>query len=222
MTVKKSVCTFIKKYKVKEITYPILEKIINELGFKIQYFNKYSQKSITIFQNLGIENPSKCFTHAGEDFKCIFISDCLDNDDKTYLLLHEIGHIFLNHIEQNVILDNVKFEKQANEFAFWTEIKLKKRQYILKILMCALILMICLAVFSLIYKDSTDDSYINNTDSIISNEATYYITKTGDKYHKEDCPYISGREVFEETLSELELLGYEPCAFCIKTQWLFN
>lgn len=215
--VKSSVKKFIKKYKIKEITYPVLEQIINSLGFKIQYFNKYSKKSIALFENLCIKNPPKCFTFASEDFRYVFISDSLNNDDKIYLLLHEIGHIYLNHIEQNVILDNVKFEKQANEFAFWIEIKLKKRKVFHKIIIILLALILSLSVGVFIYNSNSTNT---NSNSVILNDNNdvYYITKTGDKYHTKDCRHIAGREITAVSIDDLKAMGYEPCEDCIK-EW---
>lgn len=213
--VKSSVKKFIKKYKIKEITYPVLEQIINSLGFKIQYFNKYSQKSIALFENLHIKNPAKCFTFASEDFRYVFVSDSLNNDDKLYLLLHEIGHIYLNHIEQNVILDNVKFEKQANEFAFWTEIKLRKRKLFHKIIIVLIALILSLSVGVFIYHSNIDKN-IENTSVSENNASVYYITKTGNKYHTKDCRHITGRDVTAVSIDDLKNMGYEPCADCIK------
>lgn len=41
-----------------------------------------------------------------------------------------------------------------------------------------------------------------------------FITKSGEKYHKENCPYISGNDTIEMEISEAELAGYEPCKYC--------
>lgn len=40
------------------------------------------------------------------------------------------------------------------------------------------------------------------------------ITKTGEKYHKEDCQYIVGHEVTSVSISEAIKMGYEPCQIC--------
>lgn len=41
-----------------------------------------------------------------------------------------------------------------------------------------------------------------------------YITKTGNKYHKQDCYYIRGRNTLTITLSEANNQGYLPCSVC--------
>lgn len=41
-----------------------------------------------------------------------------------------------------------------------------------------------------------------------------YMTKTGDKYHKMDCPYISQKEVFSMSIEEAKKNDFLPCKFC--------
>lgn len=50
----------------------------------------------------------------------------------------------------------------------------------------------------------------------ISEKDIVYITKTGDKYHKQDCYYIRGRNTLTVTLSEANTQGYLPCSVCYK------
>jgi len=44
---------------------------------------------------------------------------------------------------------------------------------------------------------------------------TYFITKSGDKYHLKDCFTIEGREVLQITKEEAERMGYTPCEVCL-------
>ena len=45
----------------------------------------------------------------------------------------------------------------------------------------------------------------------------FYVTKTGDKYHKEGCPYLpENLEKDAFPVSEPRAVScYEPCKFCI-------
>ena len=45
-------------------------------------------------------------------------------------------------------------------------------------------------------------------------QETVYITKSGKKYHKSDCFYISGRDTTSVTVEEAEQQGYSPCSVC--------
>lgn len=42
-----------------------------------------------------------------------------------------------------------------------------------------------------------------------------YITKSGNKYHEINCPYVSGRTTFSMTIENAEKSGYEACKSCL-------
>ncbi len=44
-------------------------------------------------------------------------------------------------------------------------------------------------------------------------EAVVYVTKTGEKYHRESCRYLS-RSKIKTTLVEAKRRGYTPCKVC--------
>ncbi len=54
----------------------------------------------------------------------------------------------------------------------------------------------------------------NKTPHIEKYSDYIFITKSGEKYHKENCPYTSGNDTIEMEISEAELAGYEPCKYC--------
>lgn len=43
--------------------------------------------------------------------------------------------------------------------------------------------------------------------------ATYYITKTGKRYHRADCQYVQGKGILV-SLEDAEKEGYTPCKVC--------
>lgn len=43
-----------------------------------------------------------------------------------------------------------------------------------------------------------------------------FITEYGSKYHREDCSYCKGRNLFQATFTQVENLGYHPCR-CIES-----
>ncbi len=47
-------------------------------------------------------------------------------------------------------------------------------------------------------------------------EQKVYITETGNKYHKSNCPYCKGKKLVPVTFTRVENAGYEPCK-CINT-----
>ncbi len=66
---------------------------------------------------------------------------------------------------------------------------------------------------------SETTSETTETTSILAYDTTsgemVYITKTGSKYHKQDCYYIKNSETIALTVEQAEQQGYSPCAVCI-------
>mgnify|MGYP001354399215 CR=1 FL=1 len=44
---------------------------------------------------------------------------------------------------------------------------------------------------------------------------TFFITKTGEKYHLKDCYTIEGKEVLAVSKEDAERMGYDPCEVCL-------
>ena len=60
-----------------------------------------------------------------------------------------------------------------------------------------------------------DDSFSNISDNLLHSENTYYVTKSGTKYHTKDCGYISGKQVVQVLESDISSGKYLPCSRCI-------
>lgn len=45
-------------------------------------------------------------------------------------------------------------------------------------------------------------------------DAQVYITKNGEKYHVQDCPYIKDKETISMTIEQAEEVGFEACKYC--------
>lgn len=219
---------------------------------------------------------NKCFTYASKDMNLIFLSDFLKEKDSVVLLLHEIGHIMLDHIfnDKGLISDNVVYENEANEFAYLVQRQVQKRKVISCISWTAFYTIISVSCITVLFmgfrtlKNDTEYDDYNTSDIIESNVTSipetdtvsetssvsgkntttimsttspdttttagttiteddysskysneiYYVTKTGEKYHREDCYYISGHTVVAMSLEDLEKMGYQPCDVCIGEQ----
>ena len=68
-----------------------------------------------------------------------------------------------------------------------------------------ILLTILVALFSACGDDTAPAA---NSDATI-----VYITKSGTKYHREDCQYLSKSSI-ETTLEEAQSKGYAPCSKC--------
>lgn len=60
---------------------------------------------------------------------------------------------------------------------------------------------------SVIYKDAIQET----TNKLCRNRSIFYITKTGSRYHRKDCPFCRGRELIICTKADVENQKLIPC-----------
>lgn len=136
--------------------------------------------------------------------KIIFYDNELNQKETQFIVAHELGHYLLGHSEKN--WNKAKYEREANIFAhecmklMYPESPHTRKQQHMKIVKIVASVAIILAMgFSAFY--------------IANGYKTVYITRTGDKYHKETCGHLSDTKI-EMTLREAQKAGYEPCSMC--------
>ena len=208
--IKKLAKKFIKKYKLKGLNLQIILEILQEQGFNIIYYSRSKyHHTYDLLHKLNlyeVAEHTSCFTHAVNDNHLVFILEDLSDEDKISVLLHEEGHIFLEHIYKKGIISNTDIQKEdeANYFK-WCVIKELRKIKKQPVLIAACILLVtfisaCMLVNSINSQNTTPD--------------TVYITESGDKYHRKGCYYIEGNDVIAITKSEAESLDKEPCKVC--------
>lgn len=82
---------------------------------------------------------------------------------------------------------------------------MKKNNFIVKV---ALVLFFVLLIISGCSAKDTEEKL-----SFISAAEIVFITKTGEKYHREDCQYLRQSKI-EISLEAALKNGYEPCSVC--------
>lgn len=126
LQIDKQINEFIRKYKLEcgGTTLQRIQDIIRSQGFSIVYYNHYNNtpEIESLLQCLKVKESSlhtKCFLYADDESRFIFVYDDLSDEDEKALLLHEEGHIFLNHPFKNGFVEDtdVKKENEANYFA---------------------------------------------------------------------------------------------------------
>lgn len=176
--------SFIQQYSINDLDYEKLSEIIQKLGYTLIEYNLLFNNELVddIIQSLNLQNVLKdkqCFTYYNEVVKYIFLRDNLSESDKITLLLHEIGHIYLEHVTSSVIINETKFEREANEFAVLVlqlidKHKSKKKQLTIlldvTIALCIIALTIAVILFMI---DFTSESHDKSIDS--SQPDTSYI-----------------------------------------------
>lgn len=249
MKISEYALSFIREYKITDITRNTLEDIIEQFGYNLVKYNTMANDDETeeIIQKLGLERIAKqkqCFTYKSEALKIIFIRDNIGNMDSIPILLHEIGHIYMDHIENGLVENDVRYENAANKFSVLVsgivekQTKRKKVAYILTwtimFVFTAIFVIVCIKTVYKINSDRNNQSVtISNslvttitttttkttttklTSTKKSNKNIFYVTDSGKKYHKEWCSIIKNRtNVYYGIRKNLEDMGYEPCQLC--------
>ena len=112
---------FVKKYKLQhgELRLWELNQIACSFGYEIRHFDPNSPEQLDAFLKMKVDQSAiskKAFTYNKDSKKIIFIKTALEEDDEIFLLLHELGHIYLRHTSWDNLSD-VEQERAANDFA---------------------------------------------------------------------------------------------------------
>ncbi len=217
--IKKQVKQFKIKFGISKCDYDGLKKATEQQGYTIVEYNQVSndgsvQVLIDTLSLADYISHSKGFTYADQNYRIVFIHEDLTDEEKVKVLAHENGHIFLQHFSSSqVIGKDVQEEYEANEFAHYIQLnsfadKVRnnianhKRAYIFTLIL--LIAIIIIGVF--LGMRENEKQYYDD----------YYITSTGNKYHKEDCIFVKDKTNTERlTKEQFESEEYEPCAMCL-------
>ena len=217
--IKKAVNQFIKKHRITNINYLALKEVVKNIGFTVVEFNNiFNDKDIeTVIQNLRLEETvlhSRGFTYTDKNYRLVFINEDLSNEEKLYVLSHELGHIVCGHYTTSPIIGkDVKEEHEANEFSHYLlknnllrnlKIAISEHKRMAIVLTSILFVILALVVTGL----------------IINKENSYYgdfcITTTGDKYHQAECIHVKNNNNIERlTKEQFESGEYEPCGTCL-------
>lgn len=222
---------FIRKYKlnatnIRSMSY--LQDIAVSEHFKVYRPTSFSD---TIIKELDVKEQFEAhlsLTFSSEDSQFILIFGGISNDTAAEMLLHELAHIFLGH------LDNSEIPAETDETEADMLISYVKQEVYKKRKPNALSLVIAaVGIMSFAMSVNIADSYQNAAEPVESTFGTYssdiaesaengtisqsesvFVTKTGSKYHKAGCYHIQGSDVIELTVAEAEEAGYDPCKDC--------
>lgn len=217
--IKKIAHDFINKHRLTNIDFFTLERVIENLGYSVVYFNSVSNDSDVelIIQKLNLCDivlKSRGFTYADNDFRIVFINEDLNEDEKRLVIAHELGHIVCKHYCTVPIIGNdVKEEYEANEFSHYLLNKtftLKLKGLIWKYpkgFVCITLILILLT--SMVF-------VLMSTTRIQSFYGDYYVTPYGVKYHQIECIYVKYHKKAERLTKEQFATGkYTPCNVCL-------
>lgn len=210
-----------------------LKMLIEEKGVSVIEFSRYypSPELTELFERLNIENKIKnkdCLLYIKNNLRFVFINSDVSKADKEILLSHELGHICDNRLEfSNSSYSNVEKENFANEFSYrlrHQHFHTKAISFFLKKKLICLgasiaLLTVPFGISNMLEHTNSiqNDNIYNNVDYISSpKEQLYYITETGERYHRAHCKHIkNNKSTLNIDLAEAVSAGYTPCLDCI-------
>lgn len=208
-----------------------LEKAIESMGWTIIYYNEKGideNRVIEKFKCIDAALTSNAFIYQNSAAKFIALYDDSSNKSKKHRLYHECGHIYLEHDFAKL---TPRQERDAQIFAsyclHWTKIWhtiTLSASILLSVLLISAIFILSQSAMSptiqvVFPQYPSSENLVIRPDSFqenpVSMDENVYFTPAGRKYHKETCPYITGKpDMIEISLHDALEAGRTPCALC--------
>lgn len=204
------------RLKPKQLSAETLRQAAAQMGYEVCYFNPNDDRQITLLQKLTgnrFHPMQKAFSCEINGKRAIYLSAFTSENDKIFLLLHELAHAYLNHHSRSDMTDTAK-EIQANSFAE-SVLGNNVSNRLIPLFTAGLTALIVSAGLCLSPSVRITEPPAPSEPALSSpSSQTVYITKTGTKYHRAACYHISGKPSVSVSLTEAVSLGYDPCKTC--------
>lgn len=202
----KSARKFLKTELKYEVTFETVTSYLQRAGYVVVFFDPSCGNDL--IEKVGLSEYSKtvhAFTVRYKGTNAVFIDSKMPTQDKLHAMLHEAGHIYLNHLSiDKMIADNRHMEMQAEAFAYEVLIHKKSSKIMIVIPCIAALCIVLTAVYTTHHKIDTYKA---------TNEKAVYITQTGEKYHRSSCIYVQYKDCTEITKAQAEK-AFDPCMVC--------
>lgn len=204
------------QYRIQTVTLDNLVYIIEDQGYEIVEYGSEDFESQHLLDKMGLTayaRARKAFTYKQGLARFVFIFEDLSAKEKLLALAHEVGHIACSHLKDGNTECSVDEEYEANEFAhhllhpgLWLRIKAWLITHKKSAIAVAVIVLVVIIGAVIITNVLQSNSYYRE----------YYITKSGEKYHKEDCIFIKDKKNVERLTETHYYSGeYGPCQICL-------
>lgn len=217
--IKQKVRKFVKKYHLQAVTEEKLRDAVKQMGYTIvEYDDAGSDENVArLLSALELETfarHTRGFTYANSKMRLIFIHRDLSPEEKKIVLAHETGHICCDHFSSAPIIGrDVTEEYEASEFAHYllletpgTRLKHGMKKHRKALIAAAAALAVVIAGCCILGGVLSQQKYYGE----------YYITETGNRYHKKDCSFIRHKDnVSRLTREQYESGKYKPCEKCL-------
>lgn len=197
-----------------------IKKVIKNQGFVIAEYSSFdndNSDSRALLKNLNLLEYAanvKGFTYANADLRIVFINEDLSEEEKIVVLLHEEAHILFKHYSHLPVFgESIKEELEANLFvnAVLQPSFIEKLKVVAilnkKYLQVAMGITLLISIIAVSYEYNVRES---------SYHGKYYVTRSGKKYHKENCLAVKNRTNTRRiTVEEVKEGRYTPCKICL-------
>ncbi len=214
--VKEKVFALFSQYNLRTVTLDNLVYIIEDQGYEIVEFNLTDIATNHVLEKLGLTGYAKsrkAFTYKQGLARFVFIFEDLSANEKLLALAHEVGHIFCMHLKDGNVECSVDEEYEANEFAHhllhpgvWMRFRcwlISHKKYVIAASVVAVVVVIGAILITQVVQSR---SYYGE----------YYITESGEKYHKEDCIFVKDKTNVKRLTEKDYYSGeYDPCQICL-------
>lgn len=194
-----------------KIEFENVEGYLRRLGYEVFFFNTAAgDAELARYGQTEKAKISKAFTYVGTA-KIVFINNQLSVEDKLYVLLHEVGHIALKHLDYERLSAHNRILLDVDADAFVYFVLNRKRKPSLQAALLAVILVMAVCLF---FRFPTESTFFSGDAPIISEASdTVIITASGRCYHRENCGTISGSLTANLERKEAQKL-FSPCKKC--------
>ena len=223
--IKQAAKKYLKAAKRKDLSGAVA--YLTSLGYSIVLFNTPDGDEMVKAYGFDWEKDNlKAFTCCEENgISAVFIDGNLHNNDKAYLLLHEIGHILLKHIGDGRIKHRDKLYSDIEAETFVYEV-LNYKNNTGKIASVALAILLSFASgYVLNYHPEpaiaarTQNVYMPAPTKTVETPAdalenVVYVTSSGTKYHLKSCRYVKNKTNIIELSRDQAQKKHTPCSVC--------
>lgn len=224
--IKKAANNFVKEYGVTSKTVEslkLLSDISEKESYKVYRFGDEYDEIIRLLNAEGFCRTNIAFSVCQGDIRCIFIKSDVPDKAAAKLLLHELAHIRLHHLDKCETTASTS-ENDADVFVNYVMARVSgnTRQTRRMIAAVAVFLAAAAIIYAVNSRDTGSSEYSEYTVAVpVVNEvsvkdiSTVYVTDTGDKYHERDCYHLKNRHITALDIDVAESMGKEPCKDCI-------
>lgn len=221
-------------YTSKGFTYSSPNCIIIFIKDDLEYLDKINvichEMGHLVLRHIAIGTNQKSNTANNEDKIQELEADAfaLELQSPTYLM-QQLRITTVQSLVDNGILSNKNAKKRIKYYISDIYANNHFLKISLNILFIAIVILITFCITKNYYKTNSENTTLNRHQTINSettseitsilvhdatSDETVYITKSGTKYHKQNCYYIKNSNVLSLTVEQAEQQGYSPCAVC--------